>query len=584
MPLLPSLPPDVSDESHSEMWHAPTRKHPPTVPLPVELREHCKIYLEERLCKRLEFFKVAIAEHVVDTQALVLLQQTLASSNSPLASVTVPGPSIISLVATLAIHPSLTAPDAAVSRKSVSNLALQYLHHLNGIADPLDVPYGHAFHFTDHRRGGGGRRNHGIRSDNDRAMGSTGDSQWVDEIQSTLASHGSVWSCAQDFWHTVGWTFNCAARYPERWVRWKLWMDLVLKILESDWEERCNALEEAKRRNGDIAIASRCARHSLINQFVGGPELTKNGGLKRMLRSIFAEGTEADLNEFGEVFPDEMKPRVTNSESRFTTKQVNVDEGEYGDYMDEDEEESKGSVSETTTTRAHTHSKTESGQARQDAVSCADAYQSNATKDPEVMDFRRRLLALLSKFSSEMSSDFIDHDRLIDIYEQYMRPLKLSRFAKLIMFNPSASTRHQDFAPSLHIALLQEIIRPLIAASRPPSVQSYFLTQDTMQSAYLPFGAAQNSGNSIAIDNARISLCLEAMLRLLKTHVGLSSQDGKLRAAIEKGIRMRRQRSEEVMESRRRGEIRKQEEIDALAWLQGSEVRMMLLMKMVDDQ
>ena len=65
-------------------------------------------------------------------------------------------------------------------------------------------------------------------------------------LNDILGNEESLWSRADDFWHAVGWAFNCSVRYPGRWERWRIWLELMCDVLQDDWNERERICQEKK--------------------------------------------------------------------------------------------------------------------------------------------------------------------------------------------------------------------------------------------------------------------------------------------------------------------------------------------------
>lgn len=167
----------------------------------------------------------------------------------------------------------------------------------------------------------------------------------------------SLWSNAEDFWHVVGWAFNCSVRHRPRWTWWQVWLEYMCDVLESDWNERFRQYKEAhtgntiseqgpppspkksrrKKTHHDDDPALQILRESLIFRYIHGASTTY-GPYRRIVRSIFADGGSTSRNEFREVFENELKyAKAHTSTSRKRSAQVNIDENEFGDYLTDDD-------------------------------------------------------------------------------------------------------------------------------------------------------------------------------------------------------------------------------------------------------
>jgi hypothetical protein len=150
-------------------------------------------------------------------------------------------------------------------------------------------------------------------------------------LNSPFARERSVFAQMKDFWHVVGWAFNCSIVWRKRWDRWKLWLAFALDVLEADFRFR---LKQAKKSDDAEPLME-----SIIMRYLGGAE--QNAARRRIMRAILADGRDKSLVEFGEVWMDETKERKVKEEKLDAPrKKINLDEDEWGDYdfdLDEDE-------------------------------------------------------------------------------------------------------------------------------------------------------------------------------------------------------------------------------------------------------
>lgn len=304
--------------------------------------------------------------HRADSQAISILSNLVSSGYSCHGNTTssqsfssdlpssftlpvfVPPANQLSLISTLIVHPLLTSPQASKDHLRASNAALKLLSTINKVAGPLDTDFSTAFSFAHSSRS----RRHGTRRrGTDReASPADDDDESMERINTEIANGGSVWARADDFWHVVGWAFNCSVAYPKRWARWKLWLSCMLDILEDDWKERVRLVtteQAASEAGSEEAAIEAVLATSLIVQYLGGGAGAKGssayffGGKRRVVRAIFADGSAKAQQEFRAIFPDEAKEaggRASRADrkARLGTR-VNVDEEVYGDYLNEEE-------------------------------------------------------------------------------------------------------------------------------------------------------------------------------------------------------------------------------------------------------
>ena len=456
--------------------------------LPYELREHCKIYLEESLY----------------CPALSLLTSLLTSgsvANSPLPA-SLPPPQYIALIATLAVHPTLTTRVKALDQIQVANLALRYLRLLLKHAGPVNANLSEAFSFhslgLSSRRGGSGRK----RTTGEALSYPADDNEGID---TELANAGSLWARVEEFWQVVGWCFNCSLLHKRRWERWDAWLTYMLEVLEVDWEAREHGEGDGSREK------------SLIMKYINSG-VTTAGRQRKILRAIFADGRTKSVAEFGEVWRNETKELKKDTDVKKAENRIDIEADNYGDYMDDEDD---GDLQDSS----------------EDLSSPPEQISESRGSIPNVADdlgginsihLRLRLLSLLSKVSAVLPDEFTDLNNLYDNFLEHIRCLPIPAF--FLMISP---TTLRVFTPAAASTLTQYILRSLIAASAPLPLNDS-ITQDILERSYLPFPANTSS----IVDNTRISLCVETLLRLLDYHVGLAWTPG-LQEAAEAGIKAR---------------------------------------------
>jgi len=162
---------------------------------------------------------------------------------------------------------------------------------------------------------------------------------------------------AEDFWAVLGWCFNCAERFPARWARWRLWVGVIMDVLEGDWRERGRLMSGVRKQeqeqsgveDDEVDAGTEdegVLTGSLVVQYLGSSSLAGRSGRRRIMRAIFAGGDAKSLKEFGEVFKNEAKERKVVEEvgRREKRRKLDIDEGDFGDYAGEEEEEDEDEV------------------------------------------------------------------------------------------------------------------------------------------------------------------------------------------------------------------------------------------------
>lgn len=437
-------------------------------------------------------------------QALSLLTSLLISGSASYSPppAFLPPPQYLALIATLAVHPTLTTRAKDLDRIQAANLALRYLRLVLKHAGPVNGNLNDAFAFNSlspsSRRGGSGRR----RTTGEGVNSSIDDDEGID-IE--LANVGSLWTRAEEFWHVVGWCFNCSILYKRRWERWNAWLTYMLEVLEADWDAR-------EHEEGD-----KSREKSLILKYINSG-VTTAGRQRKILRAVFADGHKKSVAEFGEIWQNETKELKKDTDIKKAEKKIDIEDDNYGDYMeDEDDEDLEDSPKDLSPSPEPT------SQTRDSIPNVADDLGGM-----DSVNLRLRLLSLLSKVSAVLPDEFTDLNALYDNFLDHIRSLPMPAFFLII-----SPTTLRVFTPAAASSLTQYVLRSLIAAAAPLPLNDN-MSQDILEHSYLPYAANTSS----LVDNTKVSLCVETLLRLLDYHVGLAWTPG-LQEAAEAGIKAR---------------------------------------------
>ena len=154
------------------------------------------------------------------------------------------------------------------------------------------------------------------------------------------------------------------------------------------------------------------------------------------MRAIFADGSTRPLNEFREVFHNELRPaKDTTTQHKQRTVDVNIDKDEFGDYLAarsssdstsdrDDTRPSKRARTRTPSRRATPRSSNESMRsAYEDDNSSTNA--SSTLGPPSALRLRMRLLQLLSAVSGHddlIRTTFTDTDELYTLFVEFIKP------------------------------------------------------------------------------------------------------------------------------------------------------------------
>ncbi|KAK7432787.1 hypothetical protein QQZ08_000649 [Neonectria magnoliae] len=513
--------------------------------LPRELKAHCQIFLEEQLY----------------TCAINLLNSIVGSGASKRASkkkktIAIPPPAHLALLNTLIVHPLHTTRAEKQEHLDVPSQALDYLRNLLKIVGPINADFRTAFRFHSIPRFGRRWGHNTHANDSDLSEGElSGDEE---RLRGKISNEGSLWSRGQDFWSTIGWAFNCSILYPHRWRYWKVWLEFMLDVLEADWAERERCDKEAHRSTGEDSEMPRASRdEAIILMYMEQQDGRTQGGIKGILKALFADGGEISSSAFREIFDKEPKGPRKQSTKRKREEVLDLEKDKFGDYF-EDESLSSG-ISEPPTPQKPKDTR-KSGS--------AGAYQPGMV---ESITLRLRLFKLLSAATYAMRKR-ADLDRLYEGYAASIKLLPLQTFSLIVSQRPNV------LIPEAHITITKELFHILLPASykNPAKVDREadaggFLTTPMLEHCYI-----LNPANTIAMeDNAKLSLVVESAIQLLWS-CDMLEYSGDLVAAAEKGIIAR----EAKAKKRRTGKV-KGDASDAVAQnvLKNSGQRIRVLME-----
>ncbi|KAN0080629.1 hypothetical protein V8E54_003833 [Elaphomyces granulatus] len=535
----------------------PQRFYRPVKSLPFELRQHCGIFFEEKLY----------------TQALSLLLNILISGTVASSPAYVPSPQHLAIAATLIVHPSTTTRARTTEEREAANLSLQLLRLTNTLIGSKSAKFDVAFaftHFSSSRHGGRRRADDG-------AMSKEINHDDTEPLNLDLGQAGSLWSRGEDLWHVVGWAFNCSVLYPKRWERWQLWLQFMCEALEDDWDER-------QRQLGDLEDGPQPATPSRRRDMIRKESLifkyltTATAGYgrnRRILRAIFADGSPGSLNEFREVFKNEKK-ELKEDDDKLKKREVDVDidQDQYGDYLAKDEGDTSDETDESRARRKrpkrgsknlNMSPNTEVGEAR----NLVDTIYANGGVTSfgglQSLELRKRLLYLLSGVSTELSKAFIPLDDLYHLFVENIRHLPLPVFQAFVA--PSALPA---FSPNAQTTLCEFLLFRMLESAAPDTDEEY-LNQEKLEKCFLPYAANTSS----VVDNAKVSILLEALLCLL-AECDMLRISPALQKAVKDGIMARLQKAQD--ETRRSMNSRLVEDIE-WCWLIESGERLMFLVE-----
>lgn len=543
-----------------------------------------------------------------DRLALNLLFNTLASGTYASNKVLTPLPQHLALAATFLVHPSTTTRAQSVHEKDAPDVALRLLRLYCAQVNPLEAKLNTAFSFTRSKTSRSGRRYYEENGpDSDLRHDET------KPLNLELGKTESLWSRAEDFWHAVGWSFNCSVLYPERWDRWQIWLQFMCEVLADDWlqrEKEYFALQEQRRETSQStaqegksettgsAIQNQdegleILRQSLIFQYISAG--AGNANTRRIIRSIFADGSTASMNEFREVFEKELiplDPEKDSAKAKKRDREVNIEKEQYGDYLNDDSDDdptsgissqSRASTPLEGVQRIRRSKRTRRGTrnaldptAAEPAPEASDAGQGHLAHHGsgvsqlgglESLALRKKLLGILSRVSDHLPNNFIKLDNLYQSFVEHIRHQPLPIFQAFV--NPLVLPELDDEAQTT----LCEFLLFNIIESAARTSQEDRLTAAKLEKCFLPYATATSS----VVDNAKFSIILESLVTLLAGR-GWIKQTPALRAAVEKGIKHRTQRA--LGQQHRGNAYQKKGELDR-CWLLESGERLLFLIDLL---
>lgn len=490
-----------------------------------------------------------------------LLFNTLASGTYASDKVLVPLPQHLALAATFLVHPSTTTRAKSTEEKDAPDVALRLLRLFSAQINPIDVKLNIAFSFSRSKLSRSGRRYHEEYDPNSELRHDE-----TRPLNLALGKTESLWSRAEDFWHAVGWAFNCSVLHPERWDRWQIWLQFMCDILSDDWSQRLKEFDATPERKkeelqntGATQEGLNVLRQSLIFQYISAG--ARNGNTRRIIRSIFADGSTASVNEFREVFDKELvfsKSQAHTAKAKKREREVNIDKEQYGDYLSEDSDDA--SISGLSRSQPHASTPLDdvpkvrrSKRTRRGTRNASDAYGADGAQDAsdvgqghltqhgggvsqmgglDSLRLRKKLLGILSRVSTRLPKHFMTTENLYRYFVEHIRHQPLPVFQALV--NPLVLPEIDDEAQT---TLGEYLVFSMIESAAPTSGDDR-LTPEKLEYCFLPYAAATAS----VADNAKFSVLLESLVILLADR-GWIKQTSSLRAAVERGIKHRTKRA-----------------------------------------
>ncbi|KAJ4359461.1 uncharacterized protein N0V89_000015 [Didymosphaeria variabile] len=457
----------------------------------------------------------AYLDHQRYEQAYIFLHSLLAAGTSittpakPYVGLLAPAAQI-ALASTLIVYPHVTTRATSDDAIKGSDAALKYLRCVQNTVDRSVESlraFRTAFTFTGSRR-----RGPALHSPLDSPASTRGYD--IEQLNDVAANAQSLWHCAEDFWHIVGWAFNCSVKHEKRWRRWRLWLDIMLSFIEAEWDDCTN--------NGDPL------QDTLIWQYICSQEPLAGNTRKRIFRAIHATGDPQSLKEFGQVWDKELQAPKKEDTKKHTSL-VDFEKGDIGDYASEDEDVDMQDAPRSAIRGRRSRNACKESDTSLPLLEDAFIPDYDAAVQRlggiDAVELRQRLVSLLSKVARGLPDHFTSVEGLFDTLAVQLRYFPVSVLHLLITTS--------RLSPADQVALNVTVLTAL-TAEKYINYTTVAPTQGELERLLLPH-RARTQGFA---DNAKVSLLLEQVFMYMLEPVQLQPTEA-LRAAVESGIKER---------------------------------------------
>ncbi|KAK8039724.1 hypothetical protein PG993_008135 [Apiospora rasikravindrae] len=547
---------DISspDDAESETQYRLARQLPP------ELKQHCQIYLEENIhaiALNLLNDLLPLGRNGGDSKRATK-KDAATRKDAPFC----PPPNHIALLSTLIVHPDFTNRPKEETWPETANNSLAYLRCLLRTVGPINARFKEAFRFGS----GPSRYPRGSSPSSDSGNELLEDT-WGDAPMEGKYFKDSVWRRGQDFFGVVGWAFNCSQLYPNRWYYWSQWLDFMFDAIEADLLER-HRLDVEVDRAGGRAEEDKflLLRDSILAGFIG-QQKGRLGGLKWIMKALFADGSKGSSSVFQEMWPNEHRGISKKAINKRKRAQVNLEKGEYGAWLDDE------SIYSSQASEPPTPQKLLSSSGKSKLQTLEPAFV-------ESIQLRQRLFAMLSYLCNFLPDPPVS---LPDLYESYVEHLKV---LPLTVFNAFITQTTSVLRLDSQISILQDILMLLMPSNAvsPARVDADRYDANGTSPAIIERCFLPYASNTIeASDNAKVSMLLEELVQLVWVD-GTEQFSPGLVDVVKKGVAAREAKVRKKTSSRGRGRggpAVEDHDAEAKAVLQASGQRLLTLARMV---
>ncbi|KAF2001831.1 hypothetical protein P154DRAFT_431876 [Amniculicola lignicola CBS 123094] len=479
----------------------------PAQPLTYELTNHSKAYLEAK----------SYASGFTFLNALLSSGTSVSFPAKPYLAYLAPA-SHLALASTLIVYPFVTTKSKLPDAIKGSDAALRYLRSVLATVPPLDDTLRKAFRFPDERT-----RRRTLDARNRSRSPSTHDGREHERLELAAANAQSLWYRAADFWHIVGWAFNCSIEHEKLWERWKLWLELKLDYLEREWDERVKWSKEEDVDKQKILM------DSLIWHYLSSEDPSQRNNRRRVLKAIFAMAGAQALSTFPEVWKVETEEQKPVDENGHITEDIDIENDVFGTIMNDDDDIEMGDTSSIYTGAGASTSKPDEKNLKTEQYRPIEDDRAAIARlgGSEAIDLRQRLLSLLVQVADHLPTQFTKTE---DFYDNVTE--EINTYPTYI-FSTIVSTFHLQ--PLSRMALNSNLILPMTTTQLPNySIPDLLPNQTHLEVNLLPCRANTQSFAT----NAKISLVLEEMFMYMMNMKVLEATRS-LRKSMEDGIQAR---------------------------------------------
>ncbi|KAF2110757.1 hypothetical protein BDV96DRAFT_603819 [Lophiotrema nucula] len=466
----------------------------PAQPLSYELANHSKAYLESQ----------QYVSGFAFLDALLSSGTSISTPAKPYIALLAPAPQL-ALASTLIVYPETTTRATSHEDPKGADAATQYLRSVHTTISPLNDTVRSAYTFAyerPRRRGGRAGSNSPVEDEDD-----------ADRLYTPAANAQALWVRARDFWHVVGWAFNCSVTHKKRWERWKLWLQLMLDYLEAEWVPR------VKLRREEHVDAEKVLMESLIWHYISSDDPGNRSNRRRMVKAILAMGSAQAMIQYPEVWKDETaEPKREEVDAELK----NALAGQLVDYGHDEDAEMVDAPAPSRRARASPTKKSMPlEEDDEDDITIEDAAAAiNRLGGIDAIRLRQRIIALLAQVAQSLPSRFTTLSDFFDGLTEEMVRLPT------ILFEVLLST--SSLLPAQQMALNANLLLPLASGQMPDYIR-YDPQQSHLEETLLPMRATTHSFAA----NAKISLILEQMFMLMMRQLKATVA---LRRTMETGV------------------------------------------------